>query len=98
MNQKTKTTGKTEADGKTSKGIYQVTIEGNDIDASSDIEQVLNKYLTNYQNKVEVEFLRVDEEENWTENPEVEFECQKCGLTWKQKDGETCPHCEEETE
>jgi len=36
---------------------------------------------------------KMEQEKNWTENPEQEFECDKCGKTWKQKDSITCPKC-----
>lgn len=33
-------------------------------------------------------------EKNWREDPEQEFECQKCGKTWKLKKSVTCPKCD----
>ncbi len=38
------------------------------------------------------------DEENWTEDPEEEFKCEKCGTEWKQKDGVSCPKCDPEDE
>lgn len=43
-----------------STNVYEVSLEGNDIDISGDIEQVLSNYLTNHQNKVSVSLLRTD--------------------------------------
>ncbi len=33
---------------------------------------------------------------NWTEDPDTEFECVKCGRVWKLKDSVTCPKCDTE--
>ena len=35
---------------------------------------------------------------NWTEDPEVEFECVKCGTNWKLGDSVSCPKCDPEEE
>ena len=35
-----------------------------------------------------------EEKKSWTEDPEQEFECVKCGTTWKLKDSVACPVCE----
>jgi hypothetical protein len=43
------------------KAIYQVEIEENDIDASGEIIQILEQYLTNKQNKVTANLMRVEE-------------------------------------
>lgn len=40
------------------KGIYEVEIEDNDRDVSMDISLILEQYLTNRQNKVNVKFVR----------------------------------------
>jgi len=32
--------------------------------------------------------------ENWTEDPETEFTCEKCGHVWKLRDSIGCPNCE----
>jgi len=34
------------------------------------------------------------EEKNWTEDPETEFTCEKCGTVWKLRESTVCPKCE----
>ena len=86
MKNKNKTAGKTAKKYKVSLTRYPEEFEVEDTSEAEAIEQAKKKVNWSvWESEAE---LQNEEEENWTEDPKTEFQCQKCGHEWKLEDGE----------
>ena len=66
------------------------------VDTIKDLIRVLNELIENKEDwdLIDSKIITKAVSEQWSDNPNTEFECNKCGYTWKLGESIGCPKCD----